>query len=176
MNKKIIAVIATLLVTVLALTVFVACNAVDPLEAYNKIGNAKTAVQSISVKNGNMEIAKSVLNYDFAAKTLVGERKTMNDLSADEAWTTVAISETLEGGATAKLSRDTVKDLLIDLNTATCKVANENLNDVFGVNAADVNGDVSLELTSDGFNLTKLVVNYTSVHGNSVTITTQFYY
>lgn len=176
MNKKIFAIVAMLLVAVFAVTVLTACNGNKVFDTYNNIGNAKSANQTISVKNGDMEVASATLNYDFAAKTLTGERKTLNDLSKDETWSTETVNETLSGGAVAKLSKDNVKDLLEVDNKATCKVANDAIKNVFGVNAADVKGDVSLELTADGTNLTKLVVTYTSVNDNLVTITTTFAY
>ncbi|MCM1289880.1 MAG: hypothetical protein NC132_03500 [Corallococcus sp.] len=175
MNKRIFAIIAILLVAVLAVSL-TACNKGGILDSYNNIGNAKTATQTVSVKNGNLEIASATLMYDFAAKTLTGERKFINDLNESEAWTTEAVNETLSGGATAKLSKDTVKDLKENGNSATCKVANADIKNVFGINAADVKGDVTLELTAANGNLSKLVVTYTSVNNNLVTVTTTFAY
>lgn len=176
MNKKIFATVAILLVAVLALAGFAACDNLGIFAAYNKISEATKATQTISVKNGEMEIASANLTYDFTAKTLTGERKTPNDLSAAEMWTTETVNETLSGPATPKLSKDDVKDLTDELIHATCKVANDAVKNVFGVDATDVKGDVSLELTSNGTNLTKMVVTYTNVNDNLVTITTTFAY
>jgi len=176
MNKKIFATVAILLVAVLAITVFAACKDMGIFNAYNKIGEAKTAEQTVSITNGTMEIASATLKYDFVAKTLTGEHKTPNDISAAEMWSTETVNGTLSGGATAKLSKAVVTDLEETLTSATCKVANDAIKNVFGVNAADVKGDVALELTSDGTHLTKLVVTYTSVDDNLVIITTTFAY
>lgn len=176
MNKKIFATVAILLVAVLAFAGLAACNKSGIFAAYDKISDAKSANQTVSVTNGTMEIASATLKYDFAAKTLTGEHKKLNDLSAAETWSTETVNGTLSGGAVVKLSKDNVKDLIEVGNNATCKVANDEVKNVFGINASDVKGDVSLELISDGTNLTKLVVTYTSVNDNLVTITTTFAY
>ena len=179
MNKKLIYVLLAL--ALVAVVAFVACDKdnqdeTDILALYDNVKDAKTALQTITIKNGSDEIAVETLNYNFETNKVTIERKTLNDSSADELYTTTTEVKDITGRNTAKISSDNLKDVTTTETTLTAKVANAKLNEVFGINSGDVNGDATVTLVSDGSHITKITVTYTSANGNSVEMVTTYAY
>ena len=187
MNKKLIYVLlAFVLVAVIA---FAACHrgedpSGDPNQDPNKdildlcdsISDAKSATQVITVKNGGDELAKETLNYDFVTGKVTIERKTLNDSSADELYTTTTETKDITGKPTVKLTRTLLNDVTETATTLKATVKSANLNEVFGIQSNEVQGDSKVELVSQGNYIVSITVTYTSVNGNAVEIVTTYVY
>lgn len=175
MNKKLIfALLAVMLVAVVA---FAACaTKTDILSLYDNVKNAKSATQTITVKNGSDEIAKETLSYNFDTNKVTIERKTLNNSGATEMYTTTTETKDITERNTAKLTADMLKDVTTTEKTLTAKVANANLKSVFGIEATSVNGDATVELVAEGEHIAKITVTYTSTNGNAVEIVTTYTY
>ena len=181
MNKKLI--IALFAVAVVAVLAFAACapdipgeTPQDVLSLYDGVKNAKSATQVITVKNGTDEVAKETLNYNFETNKVEITRKTLNGSDASELYTTTTETKDITGRNTAKLTASLLKDVNKTETTLTAKVANANLNEVFGIAATSVSGDATVTLVAESSHITKITVSYTSANGNAVEIVTTYAY
>ena len=187
MKKRLIFVLlAILLVAVMA---FAACKRdEDPnnnpnnnpdktiLDLYGDIKNAKNATQTITIKNGTVEIAIETLNYNFETGKVEITRKTLNTSDADELYTTTTETKDITGNATAKLTKNLLSDVTETATTLKATVANANLNEVFGILPSDVQGDAKIELVAQNSHIVSIAVSYTSNNGNAVQIVTSYVY
>ena len=194
MNKKLMYVLmAILLVAVVA---FAACNRGgtdnDPdkdqdqnqdqtqdksiLDLYDDVKNAKKATQTITIKKGADEIAVEKLSYNFETGKVTIERKMLNSSDADELYTTTTETKDIEGRNTANLTAANLKDVTETQTKLTAKVANANLNTVFGIASTDVKGDAVLELVAQGSHIVSITVTYTDSADNAVQIVTNYVY
>ena len=186
MKKRLIYVlIAILLVAVMA---FAACKrGEDPnnnpnnsdktiLDLYGDVKNAKSATQTITIKNGTVEIAIETLNYNFATGKVEITRKTLNTSDADELYTTTTETKDITDNATAKLTKNLLSDVKETDTTLKATVANAHLNEVFGILSSDVQGDAGIELVAKDSRIVSITVNYTSSNGNAVQIVTTYVY
>ena len=180
MNKKLIFAVLTVLIIVALL-----CSACVPndqdddqdiLALCENISDAKSATQVITVKSGSDELAKETRNYDFVAGKVTIERKTLNDSSADELYTTTTETKDISGKATVKLTKDLLKDVTETATTLKATVSNANLNEAFGIASSDVQGDAKVEFTAQGNHIVSITVSYTSANGNAVQIVTTYVY
>ena len=146
------------------------------LDLYGDVNKAKSATQIITIKNGTFEIAVETLNYNFETGKVTIERKVLNSSDADELYTTTTETKDITGNATAKLTKDLLKDVTETETKLTAKVANANLNAVFGIESTDVQGDASIELVAQGSHIVSITVSYTSSNGNAVEIVTTYVY
>ena len=180
MNKKLIFAVLTVLIIVALMCS--ACvpddqdNNKDILDLCESISDAKSATQVITVNGGLGELAKEMRNYDFVAGKVIIERKTLNDSSADELYTTTTETKDITGKPTVKLTKDMLLDVTETSTTLKAKVQGTNLNGVFGVQSSDVQGDANLDLTAQGGHIVLITVTYTSTNGNAVKIVTTYVY
>ena len=178
MKKSLVFVlIAILLVAAVA---FAACRRGESdktiLDLYGDVKNAKNATQTITIKNGATEIVVETLNYNFETGKVTIERKTLNTSDADELYTTTTETKQITGNATAKLTKELLKDITEKDNVLTATVSNAHINEVFGVSASDVQGDARIELVAQDSHIVSITVNYTSANGNTVAIVTTYVY
>ena len=187
MKKKLIFVL--LVILIVAMMAFTACNRNRKpnnnddqtqdktiLDLYGDVKNAKNATQTITIKNGAVEIAIETLNYDFATGKVEITRKTLNTSDADELYTTTTETKDITGNTTAKLTRNLLSDVTETATTLKATVTNAHLNEVFGISASDVQGDARLELVAQGSHIVSITVSYTSSTGNTVAIVTTYVY
>ena len=188
MKKSLIFVLMAILLV--AVVVFAACNRDrkpndDPdnqtqdktiLELYGDVKNAKNATQTITIKNGAVEIAIETFNYNFETGKVEITRKTLNTSDADELYTTTTETKDISGNATAKLTKNLLSDVTETATTLKATVANANLNEVFGILPSDVQGDAKIELVAQNSHIVSITVNYTSSNGNAVQIVTNYVY
>ena len=173
MNKKLIFAVLTVLIVALICS---ACAKPTVLDCCDRIPDAKSATQVITVNSELGEIAKETRNYDFVAGKVTIERKTLNSSDADELYTTTTESKDITGKATVKLTKDMLKDVTETSTTLKAKVQGANLNGVFGVQSSDVQGDATLELTAQSGYIVSIVVSYISANGNAVQVVTTYVY
>ena len=146
------------------------------LDLYGDVNKAKSATQTITIKNGAFEIAIETLNYNYETGKVTIERKTLNSSDADELYTTTTETKDIEGRNSANLTAANLKDVTETETKLTAKVANANLNAVFGIASTDVQGDASLELVAEGSYIVSIKINYVSANGNTVQIVTAYVY
>lgn len=176
MNKKILSVIAAVLLIIATLT-FAACKDPSVLELYDGVKDAKSIVQQVSVKSGSSEIATETLTYNFTAGNVIIVKKVLNDASSDEAFTTTTKTRSIQkGDGVANLTESTLSNITTTSTALKAAVANDKLNNAFGIEASTVAGDATVEMIADGGKIVKLTVNYTSSNGNSVEIVTSYMY
>ena len=176
MNKKLIFAILTVLIVVAIFCSACKHHEKDILELCESISEAKSATQVITVKNGGDELAKETLNYNFVTGKVNIERKTLNDSSADELYTTETETKEITGKPTVKLTRDLLSDVTETETNLKATVKGANLNEVFGIQSNDVQGDVKIELVAQGEHIVSITVSYTSASGNVVEIVTTYVY
>ena len=179
MKKKLVfALLATLIVVVLL------CAACTPSEQQNQnilelcsgISDAKSATQVITVKRGSDELAKETRNYNFVTGKVSIERKTLNDSSADELYTTETETKDITGKPTVNLTKDLLTDVAEKGSSLKATVKNAKLNETFGIDSSDVNGDAKIELVAENGHIVSITVSYTSSNGNAVQIVTTYVY
>ena len=146
------------------------------LDLYDGVKSAKNATQTITIKNGAAEIVIETLSYNFETGKVNIERKMLNSSDADELYTTTTETKDITGNATANLTRNLLSDVTETATKLTAKVANANLNAVFGIASTDVQGDATIELVAEGTHIAKITVSYTSANGNAVQIVTTYVY
>ena len=176
MKKKLIFAAVTVLIAVALLCSACAKPMPKVLDCCDRISEAKSATQVITVNNELGELAKETRNYDFVAGKVTIERKTLNDSDADELYTTTTESKDITEKATVKSTKDLLKDVTETSTTLKAKVQGANLNGVFGVQSSDVQGDANLELVAQGKHIVSITVSYTSSSGNAVQIVTTYVY
>ncbi len=175
MNKKLLLALAILL----AVTVccFAACKDSSVLQMYQGVKDANNVVQKITIKNGDAILVEETLTYNFASGKLTIERKTLNDSSAEEAFTTTTETKDISrGDGIAKLDASTLSAVTDNGSSLRGTVVNNKLQTAFGIESAKVNGDAAVEMLAQDGNVIKLTVNYTSSNGNAVTIETTYAY
>ena len=174
MNKKILLVVAVLLVAVFAMC---ACGTKSVLDLYDGVKEAKSITQTISVKDGSTEIASEKRVYNMETSKVEIERKTLSDLTASESYTTTTETKNFEKAeAVAKLSGLTMKEGITTETSFKGTVANADLKTAFGVDGSKVKGDATVELLAKDGKVTIMTVTYVSTNDNDVTITTMFAY
>ena len=178
MKKKLIFAVLTVLIIVALL-----CSACvrkgknsGILSFCDSISDAKSATQVITVKDSGNELAKETRNYNFVTGKVSIERKTLNDSSSDELYTTETETKDITGTPTVKLTRDLLNDITETEISLKATVKGANLIEVFGIQSNDVQGDVKIELVAQGEHIVSITVNYTSASGNAVEIVTTYVY
>ena len=146
------------------------------IKSFNDVGKKLSGVsQTIEVKSGGMLIASEQISYDLSAGKATITKKVMNDLSADEAWTTT--TETVNKAAKFDYNLSVEDFSKVEVNEAgTILKGTLNADAVskLGVNLIGISA-VSLEINVDGSNVVNLtVLSYTSANGNTVTISTSY--
>ena len=174
MNKKILITVAVLIVALFALC---SCKATSLLDAYDTVKNAKTVVQTITVTNGTAEVAKQTSTFDMASGKANVEKKVLNDVSADEKYTTTTETKDFtKSEAVANLKGLTMTAVVETETSFKGSVANADIKTAFGIEVTSVKGDATVELTVKDGNVTEMKVTYTSSNDNAVVITTTFAY
>ena len=175
MNKKLLLTVAVLLAAVLCC--FAACKDATVMQMYQGVKDADNVVQKITIKNGDVTLAEETLTYNFASGKLTVTKKTLNDSSAGEAYTTTNETKDItRGDGIAKLDAETLSAVTDNGSSLKATVVNAKLQQAFGIESAKVTGDAAVEMLADGGKVTKLTVTYTSVSGNAVTIETTYAY
>ena len=178
MKKKLIFVALAALIVVALL-----CSACNPkgensniLDLCKDISDAKSATQVITVNSGSDELAKETRSYDFVTGKVNIERKTLNDSSADELYTTTTETKDITDKPTVKLTKDLLSDVTETATTLKATVSNANLNQAFGIASSDVQDNANLELVANNGHIVSITVSYTSTNGNTVQIVTTYVY
>lgn len=174
MNKKVLCVVAVLMVALFALC---ACKTPTVLDNYESVKDAKNIVQTITVTNGSTEVAKQTSTFNMASGKVTVEKKVLNDVSAEEQFTTTTETRDFtKSEAVAKLSGLTMSDVVTTDSSFKGTVANADLKTAFGIEVSSVNGGAAVELLAEDGKVVKMTVSYTSSNGNSVVIVSAFTY
>lgn len=178
MKKKLIfAVVITLIVVALL------CSACNPkgqnsniLDLCKDISNAKSATQVITVKSGSDEIAKETRSYNFVTNKVNIERKTLNSSNEDQLYTTETETKDISSKPSVSLTKDLLTAVTETATTLKATVSNDNINQVFGIDSSNVQGNADLELVADNGHIVSITVSYISANGNTVQIVTNYVY
>ena len=175
MKKKILFAVFTVLIVV-ALTCTACANKGSVLDFCDGVSDAKSATQVITVKSGSDELAKETRNYNFVTGKVDIERKTLNSSDADQLYSTETETRDITDKPTVKLTSAVLTDVTETATTLKATVSSAHLNEVFGIQASDVQGNASVELVAEGAHIAKITVSYTSANGNKVEIVTTYVY
>ena len=176
MKKKLVFALFTALIVVALLCCACAKQEPSVLDYCDIISDAKSATQVITVKSGSDELAKETLNYNFVTGKVSIERKTLNSSDADELYSIKTEIKDIAGKATVKLTKDMLRDVTETDTTLKATVLNAKLNEMFGIQASDVQGNANLELVAKNEHIVSITVSYTSTNGNAIQIVTNYVY
>ena len=175
MKKKLIFAVFAVLIAVTLLCS--ACARKKNILSYcDSISDAKSATQVITVKNGDSELAKETFSYNFVTGKVSIERKTLNSSDADELYTTTTETKDITGGPTVNITRALLTDVTEEKTVLKARVSRANLDEMFGIQSSNVQGDARIEIVAEGEHIVSITVTYTSANGNAVRIVTDYVY